>query len=273
MDQIKINHLEVYCNHGVFQEEKVLGQKFLISATLFVDIRKPGLTDDLTKTIHYGKVSHYIERFMKNNTYQLIESAAEHLAMDLLLEFPIMEKIKIEIQKPWAPIGLPLENVAVEITRGWHTAYIALGSNIGDKKAYLDGAIAGLKKINGCQVTKVSDYIVTEPVSEVEQDDFLNACLEMKTLLPPYELLDELHRLELEAGRERIIRWGPRTLDLDIIFYDKQIFDSENLTIPHLEMHKRGFVLEPMMQIAPYYRHPLLKKTVREMMEEMECEL
>ena len=98
-----------------------------------------------------------------------------------------------------------------------------------------------------------------------DQDDFLNACLELRTLLPPAELLEELHHIEKEAGRERIIRWGPRTLDLDIILYDDLILEEDSLCIPHVEMHKRKFVLEPLCEIAPYKRHPVYGKTVWEL--------
>ena len=102
-----------------------------------------------------------------------------------------------------------------------------------------------------------------------DQPDFLNGCLRMKTLYYPNELLRELNRIEKEAGRERIIHWGPRTLDLDIIFYDDLISQEDDLCIPHVEMHKRSFVLEPLEEIAPYKRHPGNGKTVRQMLEEL----
>ena len=102
-----------------------------------------------------------------------------------------------------------------------------------------------------------------------DQPDFLNGCLRMKTLYYPKELLRELNRIEKEAGRERIIHWGPRTLDLDIIFYDDLISQEDDLCIPHVEMHKRSFVLEPLEEIAPYKRHPGNGKTVRQMLEEL----
>jgi len=88
--------------------------------------------------------------------------------------------------------------------------------------------------------------------------------------LPREELLRELNRIEQEAGRERIIHWGPRTLDLDIIFYDDLICEEDDLCIPHIEMHKRSFVLKPLEEIAPYKRHPVTGKTVREMLGELE---
>jgi dihydroneopterin aldolase/2-amino-4-hydroxy-6-hydroxymethyldihydropteridine diphosphokinase len=269
MDKIKINNLEVFCNHGVFKEENILGQKFLVSAVLYVDARDAGLTDDLLKSIHYGEICQDIERFMKQNTYKLIEAAAENLAMSLLLNRDNLLQIDLEIKKPWAPIGLPIENVAVEISRKWHTAYIALGSNMGDKNKYLDNAVFALNNHATCKVIMVSDFIITPPYGDVEQDDFLNGCLELSTLLTPNELLEFLHEIELEAKRERIVRWGPRTLDLDIIMYDDLIISEPKLIIPHIEMQKREFVLKPLAQIAPYKRNPVNHKMVREMLEEL----
>ena len=269
MDKIKIQNLEIFANHGVFPEENVLGQKFLVSATLYTSTRKAGKTDELTASIHYGEVSQFITEFLKEHTFKLLERAAESLAEALLLQTPGLERVQLEIKKPWAPIGLPLETVAVEIERGWHTAYIALGSNMGDKEQYLNQAIQSLNETPCCEVTKVSSFLVTEPYGVTDQDNFLNACLELRTLLTPRELLDELHRIEQEAGRERIIHWGPRTLDLDIIFYDDLIIEEKDFCIPHVEMHKRDFVLRPLSEIAPYKHHPCSKKTVRELLEEL----
>lgn len=264
-DQIKITDLEVFANHGVFPEENTLGQKFLVSAALYTSTRRAGLNDDLTASIHYGEVSSFIDRYLREHTFKLLERTAEALAEELLLHTEGLEKIRLEIKKPWAPVKLPLKTVSVEIERGWHTAYIALGSNMGDRKNYLDGAVKALDGLRGCSVTKVSRFLETPPYGVTDQDDFLNACLELRTLLPPDELLEELHRIEKAAGRERIVRWGPRTLDLDIIFYDDLISEKDSLCIPHVEMHKRKFVLEPLCEIAPYKRHPVYGKTVWEL--------
>lgn len=265
MDKIKIQNLEVFARHGVFPEENVLGQKFIVTATLYTDTRKAGKTDDLTASIHYGEISQRIEQYLTEHTYKLLERAAESLAETLLLETPGLEKIRLKIKKPWAPIGLPLETVSVEIERGWHTAYIAFGSNMGDKEHYLNQAIHSLGRTPGCMVTKVSSFLVTEPYGVTDQDEFLNGCLMLRTLLTPRELLNVLHAIEQEAGRERIIRWGPRTLDLDIIFYDDLIIEDEDLCIPHVDMQNRNFVLQPLLEIAPYKHHPCCGKTVQEL--------
>ena len=269
MDKIEIKNLEIFANHGVFPEENVLGQKFVISATLYTDTRKAGLTDELTASIHYGEVSHMITKFTKEHTYKLLEALAENLCQMLLQELPLLKMITLRVEKPWAPVALPLETVAVEITRAWHTASVAFGSNLGDKKKFLDDGIQGLRTTPSCEVEAVSEYLVTEPYGGVEQDEFLNGVLKLRTLLTPEELLDRLHELEAAANRERIIHWGPRTLDLDILFYDNEIIDTPDLHIPHIDMENRDFVLKPMDEIAPYYRHPVLNKTIHQLLNEL----
>lgn len=267
MDRIRIEDLEIFAYHGVFPEENTLGQKFVISADLYTDTRKAGLKDDLAESIHYGEVCAFMELYLKKHTYKLLESAAEHLAEELLLKYESLKMIRLEIKKPWAPIRLPLKTVSVEIVRGKHTAYIALGSNMGGKENYIRDAVNKLGQIRGCTVRAVSDLIETPPYGVTDQDDFLNGCLELETLLTPRELLRELNRIEAEAGRERTVHWGPRTLDLDIIFYDDEVIREKDLCIPHVDMHNRRFVLEPLSQIAPYIRHPVYGKTVVEMYE------
>lgn len=271
MDRIKIQNLEVFGHHGVFSEETKLGQKFPVNATMYTNTRAAGYSDDLEKSINYGEVCHFITGYMQNHTFKLIEAVAEHMAQAMLMEYPLLQKLDLEIRKPWAPIGLPLENVSVEISRGWHTAYIALGSNMGDKEKYLNEAVEKLQQTSDCQVLKVSDFLVTAPYGGVEQDDFLNGALALKTLLTPQELLERLHEIEQEAHRERLIHWGPRTLDLDILLYDDLVLDTPDLIIPHVEMHLRDFVLIPLTQIAPWKRHPILGLTVSQMLADLQA--
>lgn len=265
MDVIHIKDLVVFANHGVYLEETRLGQKFLVSADLFLDTYRAGKSDDLTLSVNYGEVSLAITRYLTEHTFRLIEAAAEHLAEMLLMSYPLLRGIRLEIKKPWAPVGLPLDTVSVEIERKWHRVYVALGSNMGDKKAYLEEAVKALERLEGCRVKKVSDWIATAPYGVTDQDEFLNGALEMETVFSPEELLVRLHEIEARAHRERIKRWGPRTLDLDILFYDDLVMDTEELHIPHIDLQNRLFVLEPMNQIAPWHRHPVFHKTIAQL--------
>lgn len=264
-DKIIIKDLEVFANHGVQKEETVLGQKFLVSAELEVNIRKAGISDALSLTLDYGKVCHIISIFLKENTFKLIEAAAENLALVLFATFEELKGVKITIKKPWAPIGLPLDYVGVTIERKWHRTYIALGSNMGDKLMYLENAVEAIKNDVSCRLLRISDIILTEPYGPVEQEDFLNGCIMVDTLYTPSELLRFLQKLENDANRTREVHWGPRTLDLDILLYDDLVTEDDELVIPHPEMHKRAFVLEPLNQIAPNVVHPLLKQRIRDM--------
>ena len=266
-DKICIKNLEFFAKHGVFPEENSLGQKFIISVELFTDLRRAGRGDFLEKSVDYSKVCHVIKRYIEDNTYRLIETVAEGLAEKLLIEMRSIQTVKVEVVKPWAPVRMHLDAVSVEIERSRHRALVALGSNLGNRESYLQFAVGELGKVKGCRVLSVSNLVNTAPFGVENQEDYLNGCLDMETLLTPHELLEALKDIEDSTGRVREGKWGPRTLDLDIIFYDDVVISDGILTIPHAEAHKRAFVLEPLSKLAPYYVHPVLKKTVLELLE------
>jgi dihydroneopterin aldolase/2-amino-4-hydroxy-6-hydroxymethyldihydropteridine diphosphokinase len=136
---------------------------------------------------------------------------------------------------------------------------------MGKREDYLNQAILKLNQISGCKVEKVSSFHETEPYGGVEQGDFLNCCLKLSTILFPMELLREMQRIENEAGRTREVHWGPRTLDLDLLFFDDLVRDEKELVLPHPDLENRDFVLSPLAEIAPYLRHPISRKNVAEM--------
>lgn len=251
-------------------EENALGQKFVISIELECDVRKAGQTDDLNYSVNYAEVAAFVTKKATRNTFQLIEKLAEYLAQEILLQYDAVRAVTLEVKKPWAPVHLPLETVSVTVKRQWHVAYLSLGSNMGDKKAHLDMAVKSLNKDPWTRVKKVSSYIVTEPVGGVEQDDFLNGAVMLETLRTPEELLELIGRIEQEQKRERIVHWGPRTVDLDIILYDQEIIQTKDLMIPHVEMANRMFVLEPMCEIAPYAKNPLNGCCMLELKEQLQ---
>lgn len=267
-DEIHIEALEVYAHHGVFPGETEKGQTFVVNAVLYTDIRRAGSTDELGDATDYGAVCHFITDWMQQNTCKLLETVAERLSRAILLGFPTVCGIDLEIRKPEAPIGLPFGCVSVKVHRKWSRTYLAFGSNLGDRKRYLEEAIGALRDHPLIHVGRVSDIIATKPYGGVEQDDFLNGVLEADTLLSPEELLDVLHQIENAAGRVRGVHWGPRTLDLDIIFYDDLVYETDRLVIPHPDMQNRDFVLIPLNQIAPNLVHPLFRKRVSGLLRE-----
>ncbi|MDX1911980.1 MAG: 2-amino-4-hydroxy-6-hydroxymethyldihydropteridine diphosphokinase [Saprospiraceae bacterium] len=147
--------------------------------------------------------------------------------------------------------------------------YLGLGSNIGDRAANLRAGMALLDKEVG-KIAKKSHLYETQPWGKTDQDPFLNQVIMLNTSLDPRELLEKITRIERELGRERKEKWGPRTLDIDILLYGKRVVRDKGLEIPHPEMHKRGFVLAPLMEIAPDLEHPLLHKQIDELY--MECD-
>ena len=269
MDEIRIRDLQVYAYHGVLEEETRLGQQFFVNATLYLNTVKAGISDNLEESVSYADVCLFMDKFMKENTFQLLEAVAEQMARAILIEFPLIREIALEIRKPQAPIPLPFASVSVCIKRSWHTVYVAVGSNMGDKEKYFEDAVASVEKNPLCRVLKVADYIRTTPYGVENQAEFLNSAMCIETLMEPEELLDFLQSVELEANRVRELRWGPRTLDLDILFYEDRIIHTERLTVPHVDMKNRDFVLVPLVQLNPWLVHPVTGKTVEEMLENL----
>lgn len=269
MDTIDIKGLEVFAYHGVLEEEKITGQNFYIDARIYTDINHAGKSDALDDTVNYAEICRFIDGFMKKNRYDLIETAATQTAEALLKNMPKIRGVELTVNKPDAPIGLPFENVAVTVSKKWHKAYLSIGSNMGDKEAYLNSAVDAIYDNDCCRVIQISKYIETEPYGPVEQDNFLNGCIEIETLYEPYELLAFINNIEKEAGRTRQIHWGPRTLDIDIVLYDEITLYEPKLVIPHKEMHKRAFVLVPLAEIAPYAKNPVLNKSVLQLLDEL----
>jgi 2-amino-4-hydroxy-6-hydroxymethyldihydropteridine diphosphokinase len=148
------------------------------------------------------------------------------------------------------------------------TAYIALGSNLGDRAAHIDAALQQIDRIPNTRITARSQTIETAPVGPPGQGHYLNAVCAVQTSLGPRALLDHLLAIERSRGRERdpAARWGPRTLDLDLLLYDNQTIDEPGLTIPHPRLAQRPFVLEPLAQIAPDLTPPGHTRTIAQLL-------
>jgi 2-amino-4-hydroxy-6-hydroxymethyldihydropteridine diphosphokinase len=146
-----------------------------------------------------------------------------------------------------------------------HTVYLSLGSNLGDRAAQIEQALARLGE-KGVRIVKRSSFYETEPVEFLDQGWFLNIAAEAETELTATELLGAILQVEIELGRKRIVKSGPRTIDIDILFFDDKVVRAAELEIPHPRMTVRNFVLVPMAEIAPAFRHPVLKLTMAELL-------
>ncbi len=148
-----------------------------------------------------------------------------------------------------------------------HRAYLLLGGNIGNRSQYIEEGIRAIEQICG-HTAQRSPFYETAAWGKEDQQDFLNVALCIETILSPQQLLESIARIEAQLGRQRLEVWGARTLDIDIIFYDDLVVNAPNLVIPHPHLQDRRFVLEPLAAIAPDLVHPLLHKTVRELLAE-----
>lgn len=271
MDSIFIKDIVVFAHHGVFKEEKTLGQKFLIDLKLKMNLQPSAILKDLKKTVHYGILSNDILQIFKEKSNDLIETCAEEIAIFVLKNYKVVKEVTVCVKKPWAPVNLPLDNVLVEITRKRHRVFLALGSNVGDSYKYLKDA-KELIKSEYTTINKESKIYKTKPWGFVMQDDFLNQVIEIETFFESFSLLKEIQKIENKLARERKIHWGPRTIDIDILFFDDEKIYTDDLIIPHPYIEKRAFVLEPLKEIAPFFIHPVLNRSISDLFEMLDKE-
>lgn len=254
-DQIVLKGISAKGFHGVLDFEKRDGQTFVVDVTMHVDLAPAGASDDLADTVNYAEVAGDVVALIEGEPLDLIEALAARIA-DRVLARPLVEAVEVVVHKPQAPVGHPFTDVQVSVLRERQTpVVIALGSNIGDSVDTLhDAAIALYGLID---IVDVSAIVETDPVGGPEQPAYLNAVVTGTTHLAPSSLLAGLHDIERAHGRTREVRWGPRTLDLDLIQYGDPVFDTDvrmdspTLTLPHPRAHQRPFVLVPWLQAEP----------------------
>jgi 2-amino-4-hydroxy-6-hydroxymethyldihydropteridine diphosphokinase len=182
----------------------------------------------------------------------------------------VKKKAKIKAKKMIKKV--PAKKIKAAFKKGPHIAYLGLGSNVGDREEYIEQAVFLLSKIKGIDIVRRSTNHETEAEGAGEQPAFINAAVQIKTNLSPYELLEKIQEIETALGREREVEWGPRTIDVDILMYDDQIVSDDKLQIPHPLMHERLFVLLPLKEIAPRAMHPTMEKTIEALYEEKKAE-
>lgn len=254
-DQIVLKGISAHGFHGVLDFEKRDGQTFVVDVVMHVDLAPAGSSDDLADTVNYAEVAGDIVALIEGESLDLIEALAARIA-DRVLVRPLVEAVEVVVHKPQAPVGHPFTDVQVRVSRERQSrVVIALGANLGEPVAALhDAAIALYGLID---VVEVSQVVETDPVGGPDQPAYLNAVVTGTTHLAPSTLLAGLHDIEHAHGRTREVRWGPRTLDLDLVQYGDPVFDTDvvmdtaTLTLPHPRAHERAFVLVPWLQAEP----------------------
>ena len=266
---IIIRGYEVTACHGVNPEEKTDAQRFVVSAVLDLDISRAAGSDDIGNTVSYAHVCKLIKAFLCGESKNLLECLALSLAREIMLAFPAFTRAEVTVDKPDAPMKGVFRSVAVRAEVKRTTAYIGMGSSLGDRAAYMDRAVNALASDRLVLSVRESGRLRTAPYGGVAENEFLNSVLEVVTLHDADGLFALMRRVEDECGRERTLHWGDRTLDLDLLLFGDEVRSSGDLILPHPEMTKREFVLAPLSEIAPHAVHPLARKRVSELLAEL----
>ncbi len=266
MDKINIKQLHIRANHGVFASEKELGQNFYLDIEAKLHFYQATIEEDLEKSVHYGELASFAVAEFTKLSYDLIETAASNLAIAILNTYELIDEITITVHKPEAPVEYSFKDISVTKTMKRNRVYIALGSNLGDSNAYFDYAIDQLNCYSAVNKIYETNRVTTKAYGLEEQSDFLNSIVQLETYLSPQDLLLLLQSIEFACNRKREVRWGPRTLDLDILFYNNEIIDEDNLIIPHYDLHNRQFILKPLVELCPHRLHPRLNQTMQELL-------
>ncbi|ASK66798.1 dihydroneopterin aldolase [Brachybacterium avium] len=256
VDRIEVTGIRAWGHHGVLAAETQLGQQFIADITLHLSTAAAGRTDALSRTVNYAEAAHAVREELTGGPYALVETLAERIAQRILTDtgYPLVRRVEVRIHKPAAPVGLPVDDVTVSITRDAAPvpAVLALGTNLGDRAQHLHGALELLAATDGIEVEWTGPVLETAPVGgPTGQGRFLNSVIGVSTGLGPFTLLEAAHRAEHAAHRERLVRWGPRTLDVDVITYGSWTSQDELLTVPHPRAHLRAFVLAPWHAARP----------------------
>ena len=264
-DLIRLTGVRAYGHHGVLEHERRDGQEFVVDVVLSLDLRRAGTTDELSRTVNYAEVAADVVSVVTGTPRDLIETLAEEIAARVLAR-PAVESVEVVVHKPSAPVGVPFGDVEVVVRRHRDVpVVIALGANLegvdGTAPARtLQEAARRLHRVRGLRAVRVSALHGSAPVGGPAQPDYVNAVAVARTRLSPASLLTALHGVEEDHGRTRDVRWGPRTLDLDLIQYGDPTAgtdvtsDAPELLLPHPRAHERAFVLVPWLDVDPRAR-------------------
>ena len=250
MDKITLSKMEFEGHTGCFDFEKKDGQMFIVSLDLFVDRIRGCYTDDLADTVDYSKIYEVTKETVTGDDGNLIERLAQKIADAVLEADKRILKVRVNVSKPEAPVKGIFETMEITIERNRKEfVIVSLGSNMGDREANILAAEKALQALDGNEGFKFASIYETEPVGLEDQPYFLNTCVGFYTDIEPFELLDKIHVIENDLLRTREVHWGPRTIDIDIIFYGDRVIMKPELTIPHPRWNVRSFVTVPLREI------------------------
>jgi len=254
-DRITLTGLRARGHHGVLAHEKDSGQEFVVDVVLELDTSAAAATDDLARTVDYGALAEQVVAAVGRDPVDLIETLAARIAAVVLAAGPV-RLTTVTVHKPSAPITVPFDDVSVTVVRRAAAgppvpAVLALGSNLGDRLAHLRAAVASLAAAEDVELLAVSPVYETDPVGGPAQADYLNAVALVATTRTARSLLALAHEVEGSRARTRTERWGPRTLDVDVVSFADVRSDDPTLTLPHPRAHERAFVLAPWHDLDP----------------------
>ncbi len=252
-DRIVVTGIRGHGRHGVFDHERRDGQEFAVDVELEVGTTAAARSDDLADTVDYGQVAIAVHALIVGEPVDLVETLAERIA-DACLAFGGVHAVTVTVHKPSAPIPVPFDDVQLRIRRTApvrRPVALALGSNLGDSATVLQAAVDDLAALPGLRLGAVSAVYRTAPVGGPEQPDYLNAVVVGETTFDPLALLTATQGVERAHHRVRDVRWGPRTLDVDVIALGDEVVDEPTLQVPHPRAHERAFVLVPWTDADP----------------------
>lgn len=256
-DLIRLSGVAGRGYHGVFEHERREGQDFVVDVELEAELSWAGASDDLADTVNYGEIGALVLARIEGEPYDLIEALAHRIAADVLERHRLVDAVTVTVHKPQAPVGVPFGDVEVVVRRRREPVpvVVAVGANLGVAARTVEAGITALRGL--LTDLRSSTTWTTEPVGGPEQPSYANAVVVGRTRLSAPRLLAALHAIEADFGRVREVRWGPRTLDLDLIQWGVPGESSEWLStgpalqLPHPRAHERGFVVRPWLEADP----------------------
>lgn len=250
-DRIFVSNLCIVGRHGVHEEERILGQRFFLDIEVKTDARRASEHDDYRKAICYATLCELAQQVSDAGPYRLIETFSERVIEAILDRFPTVTAATVRIRKPGAAISASFDTVGVELTRQrQQRVAFSLGSNVGEKASQIRAALGFLEAVEGLQIKAVSRFYRTAPWGKTDQDWFVNAAAVGETSLTAHEVLRACKQIEVQLGRTPGERWGPRLIDIDLLYLGDEETDTPALTLPHAEMFNRSFVMVPLDEIA-----------------------